>query len=323
MDRETALREFQSVTADRRESYRMQIALCLAKHKEELEEVIHEASRKLGQQMKALKKEYVSFLYGSVLKSDVIQNKYRFYFHAMTLQWYLDDEPAEAYVDADTILRPFVELRENLTDEVKKYNGKVNQYDIWKLLFEELSYLDAVIAGILRYQLQDWERKEIFSDLTLSPYWIFKWGEYRGQTQFVLATDRVPKEKGIWEEEIRKAKQDKEALVFSYWYQGEYEKSRLHKLDMRFSVFEQCRLTGICLEQCNMEGCRFPDSRISCASFEGSNLTGADFTRCEREQVSFTGTELTGTKFRSEQVPFLNLTPDQLQDAILVREETA
>ena len=44
MDRETALREFQSVTADRRESYRMQIALCLAKHKEELEEVIHEAS---------------------------------------------------------------------------------------------------------------------------------------------------------------------------------------------------------------------------------------------------------------------------------------
>ena len=72
-----------------------------------------------------------------------------------------------------------------------------------------------------------------------------------------------------------------------------------------------------------MEGCRFPDSRISCASFEGSNLTGADFTRCELEQVSFTGTELTGTKFRSEQVPFLNLTPDQLQDAILVREETA
>lgn len=323
MDRETAWIEFHSAAAPLRKQFRQQAAAHLAKNKETLELAVQEAAGKIKEQMEELGKEYISFLYGSVLKSDLIKGQYRFYFHAMTLQWYLDEEPAEAYVDAAELLHPLAEFREKLEMESRRFNGYINQYDVWTVVFEELASLDSAISVILRYQLMDWEKKGIFSGLSLAPYWIFKWGEYRGQTQFILAVDRVPKEDDAWENEMKKAEKDKEALVFGYWYQGECKDSRLSGKDMRFSVFEQCCILGFAFAGCNMEGCRFPGSRIADTSFEECCLKGADFTGSKLERVSFAGAELTGTRFLAGQVPFLDLSPDQLQEIEMVREEQA
>lgn len=322
MERKKALATFQEAASLKVQFYREQMRDHLLRKSVQLEERIKEGIKQLGKQMEEKGKEYVSFFYISILKTDLIQRKYRFYLHAMNQQWYLDDEPLEVYIEAKEFLEPLDSLWEELKEESKSYQSFIHPYDIWHIVFDELKVMDASIAQILRYRLRDWEKKEVFTSITLSPYWFLKWGEYRDQTEFILNTDRIPKEETFWKEELRKARHKVETLIFSYWYQGNYQKDKLEKLDMRFSVFEECSLEHVVFHNCNMEGSRFTRSKLSGCDFEGCNLMGADFSDCSLEGVSFQNAKLEGALFLAEKVPFLNLDSDQIQVILLKREET-
>lgn len=321
MDRERAIERYQEETAERIRQYRNQMGQHLLEEAEQMEEMIKGAMIQLGERLKEQQKEYVSFLYISLLKVDFTKRNYQLLLHAMDHQWYLDENPLEVYFDAGSLFAPLDELWDYLKEESRKYIGAINQYDIWHIMFEELRHVDAAISRILRYRLRDWEKKGVFSNVTLAPYWLLKWGEYRDQSEFIIQTDRVAKEKEVWKKEIRMAVHKPETLVFSYWYQGSYEGDRLEKLDMKFVVFEEATLENMTFTACDMEGSRFPNSRLASCSFEGCNLWGADFSGCTLEQVSFQGAELTGALFPAQSVPFLNLDPEQLQVILLRREE--
>lgn len=286
-----------------------------------LEEQIRVALGVLGERMEQQEKEYVSFLYISVLKVDVIHRNYRFLLQAMNHLWYLDEEIIEVYIDAGDLFEPFDEVWDQLIEISRKFLGVVNRYDIQTIMFEELKQVDHMIAQALRYRLRNWEEKGIFSDVTLAPYWLLKWGDYRDQSEFVLQTDRVAKDKDAWKQEVKKALRDPEALVFSYWYQDEYKGSRFENTNMKFIVFEEAKLSDVVFQYCDMEGSRFTRCHVSACSFEHCNLWGADFRGCTFEQVSFAGSELTGAVLPAESIPFLNLEPEQLQVVLLKREE--
>lgn len=322
MERETAIMKFWEETAGEIQEYRIQMGQHLLERAEQLEGMVKQAVGELGKRMEQQQKEYVSFLYFSLLKSDLASHNYQFLLHAMNHQWYLDEESLEVYIPAGDLFEPLEAVWDYLTEESRPYIGAINQYDIQAMIFDELKIIDGAISQILRYRLRDWEKKGIFASVTLAPYWLLKWGEYRDQTEFIIQTDRVVKEKHIWREEIRKAVHKPETLVFSYWYQGEYRESRLDKLDMKFIVFEESELHNLQFTECNMEGSRFTDNRLSGCCFENCNLWGADFSGCTFEQVSFAGSELTGAVFPAESVPFLNLGPEQLQVVLLKREES-
>lgn len=322
MERETAIMKFREETAGKIQGYRFQMGQHLLERAEQLEAMVKQGMDELGKKMELQQKEYVSFLYFSLLKSDLSNRNYQFLLHAMNHQWYLDEESLEVYVSAGDLFEPLDGIWDYLTEESRPYMGVINLYDIRSMIFDELKFIDSGISQILRYRLRDWEKKGIFAGVTLAPYWLLKWGEYRDQTEFIIQTDRVVKEKHIWREEIRKAVHKPETLVFSFWYQGKYEESRLDKLDMKFIVFEESRLHNLLFTECNLEGSRFTNNQLSGCRFENCNLWGADFSGCTFEQVSFTGSELTGAVFPAEGVPFLNLEPEQLQVVLLKREES-
>lgn len=321
MDREQAIVRYREEAAAKIQTCRERMGQQLLEGAEQLEAMIKGAMDQLGEQMREHQKEYVSFLYLSLLKVDFMNRKYQFLLHAMNHQWYLDEEPLEVYFEAGNLFDPLDELWDYLTDEGGKYMGAINRYDIQHIMFEELKHVDAAVSQILRYRLREWEKKEIFANLTLAPYWLLKWGEYRDQTEFIIQTDRVPKDKDVWKKEIKMAVYKPETLVFSYWYQGTYEGNRLEKLDMKFVVFEEATLKQMTFTACDMEGSRFVNSSLVNCSFEGCNLWGADFTGCTFKQVTFEGAELTGALFPAQSVPFLNLNPEQLQVILLRREE--
>lgn len=321
MEREQALQAFrESISGQLREG-REHMAEHLLDHAPRLEELVREGMKRLGKEMEQQKKESVSFLYGSILKTDLLQGRARFFFHGLDSAWYLDESPLEVYVDASGLLEPFAGLWKSLSEESRIYKGLVNEYDVAHRMFEELAYVDAQIAGLLRYRLRDWEKKGIFADLTLAPSWFLKWGEYRDRTECIVRMDRTVKESVQWEEALKKARHAPETLAFGYWYQGEYQGSSLQEQDLQFSVFEECHLTGIAFEKCNLEGSRFPGSRLTGCSFTECNLWGADLTDCELEQVTFQGADLTGALLPAESIPFLHLDAEQLQRVLLVRKE--
>lgn len=321
MDREKALLRFKERTAGRRQEYREQMGRRLLDGGEYLEKAVKGAIDCLGEEMGRQGKEYVSFLYLSLLRTDVLSHNYRFLLQAMDLNWYLDEEPVQVYFDTGDLYAPLEELWADLTEESHSYMGAVNPYDIQGLIFDELKAIDGTIAGILRYRLRDWQGKEIFAKVPLTPQWLLKWGEYRDQTEFLLQTEQIHKGQEAWEAELKKAARKPEAMIFSYWYQGSYEGNRLEGLDMRFTVFEGCRLQSLGFTRINLEGARFTGSSLYDCHFEDCSLLGADFTGCSIEGASFVGTDLSGALFPAKSVPFLKLDPEQLQAILIEREE--
>jgi Uncharacterized low-complexity proteins len=323
MERETALQSYRDAVAGKIEDFRGSMEKHLLEHADYLENMVKSGMDSLGGQMIKQGKEYVCFLYLSVLKTDLIAGKYRVFLHGLDMRWYLDDEPAEAYVDAKELFEPFECLRNALEEADSGYGGTVNRYDIQNLLFEELPLIDSMISQILRYRLRDWEEKGIFDKVVRSPYWLLKWGEYRDRSEFLIQTDRVEKPESAWKEELKKAVHDPEKMMFSYWYKGRCQGKSPQNVDMRFITFEDCVVQDVQFENCNMEGSRFPKSRVSGCSFVGCNLTGADFRNCSFENTSFAGAELTAAIFPAEDIPFLEISAEQLQVVQIYREEQA
>lgn len=323
MERETALQNYQEAVSGKLADFRSYMEKHLVEHAEYLENLVKMGMELLGEQMKKQEKEYVCFLYISVLKTDLIAGKARVFFHGLDMRWYLDEEPAEAYVDAEELFAPFYDLWNALEEANKGYGGAVSCYDIRNLLFEELPLMDSMICQILRYRLRDWEEKGIFDTVLRSPYWLLKWGEYRDRAEFLIQTDRVEKTDSAWKEELTKTVHNPENMVFSYWYKGKCEGTASKNLDMRFITFEECTVQDVRFEHCNMEGSRFTKSRVKGCCFEGCNLSGADFRNCSFENTSFARAELTAAIFSAESIPFLEISAEQLQVIQIDRGEQA
>ena len=322
MDREYVMSEFKQEIAVTLKEYRKHLTSHILGHSEQIELWVKAAMDELGAQMEIQEKEYVSFLYISMLKTDLIQRNYRFLVQAMNIRWYFDEEPLEVYFSAGNLFEPLEQLWDKLNQKSRDCQGMVNQYDVQHIIFEELSYIDALISRILRYRLRNWEEKGIFSNVTRSPYWFLKWGEYRDQSEFIIHTDRTEKDGSVWRGELKKALHKPETMVFSYWYRGEYEDSRMSELDMRFMVFDESTLRRMEFQRCNLEGVRLSNCTLTDCSFEGCNLCGADFTKCMFERVTFQDAELTDAIFPALSVPFLDLTPEQLQTIQIAKEES-
>lgn len=322
MDREHVMSEFKQEIATTLQDYRNHITSHILERSEQLEFWVKAAMNELGTKMEIQEKEYVSFLYISTLKMDLIQRNYRFLIQAMNIRWYFDEEPLEVYFSARDLFEPLEQLWDKLNQKSRDCQGLVNKYDVQHIIFDELAFIDALISRILRYRLRNWEEKGIFSNVTRSPYWFLKWGEYRDQSEFIIHTDREEKDGSVWRGELKKALHKPETMVFSYWYRGEYEDSSMSELDMRFMVFEDSKLRRMEFRRCNLEGIRLSNCTLTDCSFEDCNLYGADFTKCTFERVSFHNADLAEALFPAFSVPFLHLTPEQLQTIQLAKEES-
>lgn len=321
MERETALQNYQDAAAEKTEAFRSRMGEYVLDHAEYLEILTARAMKLLGEQMEKQKKEYVCFLYFSMLKADLISRNYRIQLLGLDMSWYVDGNPVEIYIDAGELFAPFDEFWDELLQENKGYGILVNEYDIRNLLFDQLEIIDNMICQILRYRLRDWEKKGIFEPVPLAPYWTLRWGEYRDRSEILLQTDRVEKSADIWKKELMEAVRKPGKMVFSYWYKGTYENRTVKDLDLRFVTFEDSTLENIVFQNCNLEGSRFPGCKLTGCSFEGCNLWGADFRKCNFEQTSMEGAELTAAMFPADSVPFLKISAEQLQVIGLDREE--
>lgn len=79
MERETALQSYREAVSGKIADFRSNMEKHLVEHAEYLENIVRSGMELLGEQMKKQEKEYVCFLYSSVLKTDLIAGKYRIF----------------------------------------------------------------------------------------------------------------------------------------------------------------------------------------------------------------------------------------------------
>lgn len=321
MDRETALRGYQEAVSGRIREFQEAAGAYVLERAETLEDMIRTGADLLGEQMKKKGKESVSFLYFSLLKADLCARKHRLLAYGLDARWYLDEEPAEVYVDAGDLPDLLYCLWDDLTEAAQGYGGAVNSYDIQNLVFDQAPVLDCAVCQVLRYRLREWEKKGILENIALTPSWLLKWGQYRDQTEVLVRTERVEKEEGSWKEELARTRRKPDQLVSSYWYRCTCRDSSPRDLDMRFITFEESSLSHVDFRNCNMEGSRFTGCTLTDCTFEGCSLWGADFRGSRFERTSFEGADLTAAVFPAGSVPFLGISAEQLQVIGLDRGE--
>ena len=70
MDRETALQNYKEEISEKISAFRSRMGDHVLKHAEDLEALVEKAMKLLGDQMAKQEKEYVCFMYFSLLKTD-------------------------------------------------------------------------------------------------------------------------------------------------------------------------------------------------------------------------------------------------------------
>lgn len=310
------------------------------------------------------------------LRSSILNESYSILLHGYNNLWYLDTNSIYEEIDLKFLSEPFINLKEKLIKEKQIYVGKINEYDVQKIIFDITAESYNSISELVRSFLWDLDEEQWINDMLFSDFYIIKWSEYKGKGETVFAMDNRKKTM----DDLSKAKKiekKKIPFVYSVWKESKFSDFDLSKENMLFvnfkgSIleninfsesdivsgelkntkikkcnFENGRIVGTTFERssvkmCNFKGCdlrssdfnnalleevdfdnsnfeigNFTETNLYKISFKKCNLKNADFTGAQFEKVDFEGADLKNVIFSREDIPFLHLSPEQIQDILI------
>ncbi len=313
MTRQEALERFKLYSEALLQDYEVRFWEHLQKRKDKLERIILEGFSKLEEKVsQAGKAEIVHFQF-SLLRIDLLQNKYTVLLQASDVDWYLDEDMLTITIDIGFLFEPLNSLGTQLLGESKKYVGKVNTYDVQEILSEKIMSASQLIAHSLRFILRDIEKHESFKAIPKADFWVIRWGEYRDQSEIILQVDRYEKTVEEWQVALKETEEQEDRFVCSYWYKLNLQGSEIKGKQLHFMGFEDSTLEKVDFEDSAFLGAHFRNCQLKDCSFKGTLLKYGDFRGTHFEDVDFSQADLTEAIFSEADVPYLHLSPKQLQ----------
>ncbi|MHC1686045.1 MAG: pentapeptide repeat-containing protein [Clostridiaceae bacterium] len=303
-------------------------------------------------------KEYkITVLQFELLRINLLNDSYKILAHGYNHLWYLDKNSIYEEIDLKFLFEPFIELKEQLNKAKKPYLGKINQYDIQKIIFELAVQCFNSMSETVRAFFWNFDEEQWAFEGTFSEFYTIKWSEYQGSSETIFAMDITEKttEQLI---ELKKEPEEKLPFVYSVWCNSSFIDGDLTKQnmlfinfkgsklsDMNFSestivtsqfkdteikycVFKEANLTAASFERAEIKHSKFDNAQLIGADFRKSSLRDttfknadlkrADFTDASFENVSFEGADVEDAIFNAQDVPFLHLTPEQLQTIYII-----
>lgn len=287
-----------------------------------------------------------------LLRINIVNESYKILAHGCNSCWYLDSDSIYEEIDLSFLFEPFIKLKEKLIKEKRIYMGKVNNYDIQKILFELVSKCYIDMSKDVRSWFWNLDEEEWMQKKSVEDFYVVKWSEYQGKSETLFAIDN--KEKNVKELlELKKQPEDKLPFVYTVWKNSVLENGDLTKQNMLFINFKGSKLENINFSQsdiirgqfkdtkvkrcifakCQLIGASFENSKIEDSDFSNGDCTGVDFRKAELryvdfsnsnlknsnfinakfKNVSFEGADLEDAIFSDKDIPFINLTSQQLQ----------
>lgn len=301
-------REMQPYITACREEFTLQ----LSAQSGELRAVVLRLIEQAKKEWESSTREAAVYFYFSLLKVDILKHQYTLALQVMDDHWHLDQQAIELYDNLDFLFQPFDRLFEQLNNKRQIFIGKIDEYDIQGLMFDELTVYSSTIAHYLRYLLRDLELE--------GDYWVIRWGEYESDTEIIRQQDLQPKSAKEWKRSLLQSEESPQWLAGSYWYQLDIRNFDCHQKNVSFMYFNQCMLQDITFDQCDMIGARFDESQLDNCSFVSADLRDADFSRCRGKQLDFTNANVAGALFCAAVIEGSNLTEEQIR-TVYVKEE--
>lgn len=319
MTRQEALRQFETFGEKLLENYQVVFWEKLSEYKEELGKNVLGGLNNLANEIKKAGKEEIVHFQFSLLRVDLLARKYNVLLSAYDVSWYLDDTAVWTTFDISFLFEDLNTLWDQLLAESKKYVGKINHYDVDSMIVSQILNANKLIAHSVRFILRDIEEKEFFQDISKADFFVIRWGEYRDQSEIILQVDRSLKTEKDWEKALDEVNEVEDHLVCSYWYKGKFNQGELIEKQLYFSGFEKCKLENINFTKAALLGARFKECKLKNCNFTGALLKYSDFRKSDLQNVCFEDADLTGAMFSDIAVPYLHLSPSQLQTIYIER----
>ncbi|MBU3104332.1 pentapeptide repeat-containing protein [Clostridium gasigenes] len=357
MNREESLEQFkEKVVKNLAEESKLSVEKNFKDNEEKVKELIIKGMKNLIKRAKESKEENnenkIAVFQFEFLRINIINESYKILIHGYNSLWYLDSNSIYEEIDLRFLFEPFIKIKEKLIKEKRIYMGKVNDYDIQKIIFELTAKCYMDISKTVRIWLWDLDEEEWMKESSIEDFYTVKWSEYQGKSETLFVMDN--REKNIKEFlELKRQPEEKTPYIYTVWKNSTLEDGDLTKQNMLFINFKGSKLKNINFSECDIirgqfkdtkvKRCIFTNARVTLTSFENSKVedsdfsnvdcTGADFRKSELryvdfsnadlknsnfinakfKNVSFEGANLEDAIFSSKDIPFINLTSEQLQ----------
>lgn len=350
MNREESLEEFnEKVVKNLEEESKTEFERIFNENEEKIKELIMNGMKSL---IKGANENKIAVFQFELLRINILNESYKILIHGYNSLWYLDSTSIYEEIDLNFLFKPFVSFKEKLIKEKKIYMGKVNDYDIEKIIFHIVvkCYMD--MSKVVRNWFWNLDEEEWMKERSVGDFYTVKWSEYQGKSETLFVMDE--RKKNI-EEFLKLMKQPKEKLPFVYAVGKEsvLVDGDFTGQNMLFINFKGSKLKNINFSEGNMargqfknteiNKCKFTNSTLIGASFESSKIKDSDFTNgncigidfskaelryvdfsyaklknsnfidAQLKNVSFDGADLEEAIFSAKDIPFINLSPEQLQ----------
>lgn len=241
----------------------------------------------------------VFFLF-SLLRYDLLQDIARVRLDVMDGSWYLDREPLYAEFDLSFLFAHYFKWRTELLTDMREYRGKVNQYDVERMVQEEVMSAAGILTQILRILFRKIEEQENFARIPKGAFWEIQFGEYRDYSEPIIRMNREPRSEEEWLEKMEEEEDTPGRMQFSWWHGVGLTGGNCREKDLDFITFENCNLKDIDFESAKMTGARFLSCKLEKCSFKQADLSQAEFESCQFTDCDFTGAGLQQAVFSLE-----------------------
>lgn len=318
MTRAEAWEKFQAVHQKQQEELRQTFWENLQVKLDKLVQCIFGAFEEIGRQAAEQKKENNTYFLFSLQRCDLLEKKAVVRLDVMGMEWYLDENPLSTNFDITFLFQGYFNWQDQLLADMREYMGKVNKYDVSALVQNEIMLGNQLIAHILRFAFRSLEQQEIFKRIEKPPFWTVHWGEYRDYSEIIVQVKRDTRGQEAWEDRLKQYEQNPAILTEDYWYRENLTEGDCREKNMRFIVFEECRLKGIDFEKTDLWGARFLRCRIEGCNFTGAHLQQTDFEECEFVENNFQDAELLQAAFSKEGFRPEQFDEKQLEELLIV-----
>lgn len=294
-----------------------------------------------------------------ILRTEILTESFKICVHGYNIFGYLDESPICEYVNLKFLFEPLMQLKEKLEKEKKIYIGKINSYDIQNMLLKIAVEFYISLANEVRQWLWNLEECEWIKNECVNNFYQIRWGEYHGKSEIVFAMDNRKKSSADFLQ-LKTQEEAKMPFVYTVWKDSILNNCEIKNRNMLFisfkgSILEQikflgCKMLSSQFDNSNIKKCSFEESiliassfkksQLDLCSFQRTNLFGVDFSNAkltninfnnsnlaktnfinvEVENLSFENADVSDAVFSSKVVPFLHLSPEQLQTIYIMED---
>lgn len=254
----------------------------------------------IAEQAQEQDKSMCVFFQFSLLRYDLLQDMARIRLDVMDGYWYLDKAPLYTEIDLSFLFTPYFSWRTELLSDMREYMGKVNQYDVERMVQEAVMSAAGSLTQILRILFRRIEEQENFARIPKGAFWDMQFGEYRDYSEPIMRVNREQRSNDEWLQKIADEEETPGRMQFDWWYQAELTEGNCQGKALDYIVFENCSLKGIDFEGAQMTGARFLNCKLEQCSFKQANLSQGEFDHCRFTDCDFTGAGLQQAVFSLE-----------------------